>query len=265
VIAAGLAQHPDHSNGNPPPAERGAAPKGESMITLRRSDERGLADHGWLQSRHSFSFADYHDPAHMGFGPLRVINEDRVAPGGGFGTHGHRDMEIISYVLDGELAHRDSMGNGSVIRPGDVQRMSAGSGVRHSEYNHASDRTTHFLQIWIEPAVAGIAPSYEEKRFSDADKHGRLQLIASPDGADGSVLIHQDARLYAARLAAGQTIAAALGAGRLGYLHLIRGRATVNGERLAGGDAAKLRNETALEVRAEEDSELLWFDLPPTP
>ena len=234
------------------------------MITLRRSNERGQADHGWLKSMHSFSFADYYDAAHMGFGPLRVINEDRVAPGSGFGTHGHRDMEIISYVLDGELAHRDSMGNGSVIRPGDVQRMSAGSGVRHSEYNHASDRTTHFLQIWIEPNVTGIAPSYEEKRFADADKQGRLRLIASPDGADGSVTIHQDARLYASRLAAGQSLAAALGGGRLGYLHLIRGAVMVNGERLAGGDAARVRDEKALQIRAEEDSELLWFDLPPT-
>ena len=233
------------------------------MITLRRSQERGYADHGWLQSLHSFSFADYHDPAHMGFGPLRVINEDRVAPGAGFGTHGHRDMEIISYVLDGELAHRDSMGNGSVIRPGDVQRMSAGSGVRHSEFNHAKDRTTHFLQIWIEPAVAGIAPSYEEKRFADHEKQGRLRLVASPDGADGSVRIHQDARLYASRLTAGQSLAAELPAGRLGYLHLVRGAVTVNGERLVGGDAAMVRDETRLAISAEAESELLLFDLPP--
>lgn len=233
------------------------------MITLRKSQERGYADHGWLQSFHSFSFADYYDPAHMGFGPLRVINEDRVAPGSGFGTHGHRDMEIISYVLDGELAHRDSMGNGSVIRPGDVQRMSAGSGVRHSEYNHAKDRTTHFLQIWIEPAVTGIAPSYEEKRFSDADKQGRLRLIASGDGAEGSVRIHQDARLYVSRLSAGQSVAADLAAGRLGYLHLVRGALAVNGVRLEGGDAAKIRDDTRLEISAEGDSELLLFDLPP--
>ncbi len=232
------------------------------MITLRRGDERGYADHGWLRSFHSFSFADYYDPAHMGFGPLRVINEDRVAPGSGFGTHGHRDMEIVSYVLDGELAHRDSMGNGSVIRPGDVQRMSAGTGVRHSEYNHAADRTTHFLQIWIEPAVTGIAPSYEEKRFSDADKQGRLLLVASPDGAGGSVRIHQDARMYASRLAPGQSVDAALAAGRLGYLHLIAGSVTVNGERLGCGDAAKVRDESRLAIRAEADSELLLFDLP---
>jgi redox-sensitive bicupin YhaK (pirin superfamily) len=233
------------------------------MITLRRSQERGYADHGWLKSFHSFSFADYYDPAHMGFGPLRVINEDRVAPGSGFGTHGHRDMEIISYVLDGELAHRDSMGNGSVIRPGDVQRMSAGSGVRHSEYNHAADRTTHFLQIWIEPNVVGIAPSYEEKRFEDADKQGRLRLIASPDGADGSVRIQQDARLYVSRLAAGQSVPAHLDAGRLGYLHLIRGTATVNGEKLEGGDAAKIRAESTVKISADSDAELLFFDLPP--
>ncbi len=234
------------------------------MITLRRSQERGYADHGWLQSFHSFSFAGYYDPAHMGFGPLRVINEDRVAPGTGFGTHGHRDMEIISYVLDGELAHKDSMGHGSVIRPGDVQRMSAGSGVRHSEYNHARDRTTHFLQIWIEPNVTGIAPSYEEKRFTDAEKHGRLRLIASPDGADGSVRIHQDARLYVSRLGAGQTLAAELPAGRLGYLHLVRGVVTVNGQRLDGGDAAKIRDEKRLAISAEGDAELMLFDLPPT-
>ena len=233
------------------------------MITLRRSQERGYADHGWLKSFHSFSFADYHDPAQMGFGPLRVINEDRVAPGTGFGTHGHRDMEIISYVLDGELAHRDSMGNGSVIRPGDVQRMSAGSGVRHSEYNHATDQTTHFLQIWIEPGVSGIAPSYEEKRFSDADKAGRLRLIASPDGADGSVRIHQDARLYVSRLSGGATLTTELAAGRLGYLHLIRGALTVNGQRLDGGDAARIRDEGPLSISAEGDAELLLFDLPP--
>jgi len=234
------------------------------MITLRRSQERGYADHGWLQSFHSFSFAGYYDPAHMGFGPLRVINEDRVAPGTGFGTHGHRDMEIISYVLDGELAHKDSMGHGSVIRPGDVQRMSAGSGVRHSEYNHARDRTTHFLQIWIEPNVTGIAPSYEEKRFTDADKHGRLRLIASPNGAHGSVRILQDARLYVSRLGAGQSLAAELPAGRLGYLHLVRGAVTVNGQRLDGGDAAKIRDEKRLAISAEGDAELMLFDLPPT-
>jgi redox-sensitive bicupin YhaK (pirin superfamily) len=234
------------------------------MITLRRSDERGHADHGWLQSFHSFSFADYHDPAHMGFGPLRVINEDRVAPGQGFGTHGHRDMEIISYVLEGELAHRDSLGNGSVIRPGDVQRMSAGRGVRHSEFNHDPARTTHFLQIWIEPNVTGIAPSYEEKRYPDADKQGRLRLVASPDGADDSVRIHQDARLYVSRLSDGQGLGHALDASRLGYVHLVHGAITVNGQALRTGDAAMLREEPALQIVASAPSELLLFDLPPT-
>ncbi len=233
------------------------------MLSLRKSAERGYADHGWLKSFHSFSFADYYDPAHMGHGPLRVINEDRIAPGSGFGTHGHRDMEIISYVLDGELAHRDSLGNGSVIRPGDVQRMSAGSGVRHSEYNHAKDKTTHFLQIWIEPDVTGIAPGYEEKRFAEAEKQDRLRLVASPDGAEGSVRIHQDARLYVACLSAGRSLSQTLAAGRLGYLHLVRGALTVNGERLGTGDAAKLEGETALSLAASEDSELLLFDLPP--
>ncbi len=233
------------------------------MLLLRKSAERGYADHGWLKSFHSFSFADYYDPAHMGHGPLRVINEDRIAPGSGFGTHGHRDMEIISYVLDGELAHRDSLGNGSVIRPGDVQRMSAGSGVRHSEYNHAKDKTTHFLQIWIEPDVTGIAPGYEEKRFAEAEKQDRLRLVASPDGAEGSVRIHQDARLYVACLSAGRSLSQTLAAGRLGYLHLVRGALTVNGERLGTGDAAKLEGETALSLAASEDSELLLFDLPP--
>ena len=235
------------------------------MITLRLGRERGYADHGWLKSFHSFSFADYHDPAHMGFGPLRVINEDRIAPGTGFGTHGHRDMEIISYVLDGELAHRDSMGNGSVIRPGDVQRMSAGSGVRHSEFNHADGKETHFLQIWIEPDVTGIAPSYEERRFADADMQGLLRLIASPDGSEGSVRIHQDARLYASRLAVGDSLQAALAAGRLGYLHLIRGAVTANGQRLEGGDAAMIRDEAKLAISASADAELLLFDLPPAP
>jgi redox-sensitive bicupin YhaK (pirin superfamily) len=233
------------------------------MILLRRSQDRGFADHGWLKSHHSFSFAEYYDPAHMGFGPLRVINEDRIAAGSGFGTHGHRDMEIISYVLDGELAHRDSMGNGSVIRPGDVQRMSAGSGVRHSEYNHAADRTTHFLQIWIEPNVSGIKPSYEEKRFADAEKLDQLRLIASADGAEGSVRIHQDARLYAARLSAGRSLSATLAVGRLGYLHLVRGAVTVNGEKLRTGDAAKISDERVLSISAEEASEILLFDLPP--
>jgi redox-sensitive bicupin YhaK (pirin superfamily) len=184
------------------------------MMSIRRGNERGYADHGWLKSFHSFSFAEYYDPKFMGFGPLRVINEDRVAPGMGFGTHGHRDMEIISYVLDGELAHRDSMGNGSVIRPGDVQRMSAGRGVMHSEFNHAKTETTHFLQIWIQPDRTGIDPSYEEKRFEATDKRGRLRLVASPDGADGSVVIHQDARVYAGTFDGDETAVLQVGAGR---------------------------------------------------
>src|SRR5512134_2362549 len=189
------------------------------MLATRRSAERGYADHGWLKSFHSFSFADYYDPRHMGFGPLRVINEDRVAPGMGFGTHGHRDMEIISYVLDGELAHKDSLGNGSVIRPGDVQRMSAGTGVRHSEFNHSATQVTHFLQIWIEPNVQGIAPGYEERRFEDADKRGRLRLVASPDGADGSVTIHQDARVYAGLFDGGEHATLHVEPGRRAYVH----------------------------------------------
>ena len=233
------------------------------MISLRKSEHRGYADHGWLQSFHSFSFAEYHDPAHMGFGPLRVINEDRIAPDSGFGTHGHRDMEIISYVLDGELAHRDSMGNGSVIRPGDVQRMSAGRGVRHSEYNPAADRATHFLQIWIEPNVTGITPGYEEKRFADADKRDRLRLIASSNGAEGSVSIHQDARLYASRLTAGRQLDYIIVDGRLGYLHLVRGAVTVNGEPMRTGDAAKISELAEISIAGSDDSELLLFDLPP--
>ena len=192
------------------------------MMSIRRSAERGYADHGWLKSFHSFSFAEYQDPDHMGFGPLRVINEDRVAPGMGFGTHGHRDMEIISYVLDGELAHRDSIGNGSVIRPGDVQRMSAGRGVMHSEFNHAKSQTTHFLQVWIQPDLTGIEPSYEEKRFEDADKRGRLRLIASPDGAEGSVLIHQDARVYSGLFDGDESAVLALAPGRRAYVHIAR-------------------------------------------
>jgi quercetin 2,3-dioxygenase len=213
------------------------------MNQLRKADERGHANHGWLDSYHSFSFADYHDPRHMAFGPLRVINEDRVAPGSGFGTHGHRDMEIITYVLEGELGHKDSIGNGSVIRPGDVQRMSAGSGIRHSEYNHAQKEQTHFLQIWIEPNVRGIAPGYEEKRFEAADKRGRLRLVASPDGADGSVLIHQDARLYAGLFDGAETAALELALGRRAYIHVARGSVSVNGVVLAAGDALKVSDE----------------------
>jgi redox-sensitive bicupin YhaK (pirin superfamily) len=235
---------------------------GQRMQQLRRSNERGYADHGWLKSFHSFSFADYYDPRHMGFSALRVINEDRVAPGQGFGTHGHRDMEIISYVLDGELAHQDSMGHGSVIRPGDVQRMSAGTGVRHSEFNHAKDRTTHFLQIWIEPAVTGIAPGYEEKQFSAADKRGRLRLLASPDGAEGSVKLHQDARLSAALLDGDERIELPLDARRGTYVHVARGALDVNGTRLAAGDAVMMREEKLLSLAAGNAAEVLVFDLP---
>ena len=231
------------------------------MITLRKSADRGFADHGWLRSYHSFSFADYYDPAYMGFSTLRVINEDRIAPGTGFGTHGHRDMEILSYILEGELAHKDSMGNGSVIRPGDVQRMSAGSGVRHSEYNHAANQTTHFLQIWIEPNVRGIAPGYEEKRFADADRRGRLRLIASPDGAEGSVTIHQDARVYAGLFDGAETAELRLPTGRSAYLHVARGQVELNGITLATGDAALVRDEAGLRIEKGQAAEILVFDL----
>ncbi len=231
------------------------------MIELRRANERGHANHGWLDSYHSFSFADYHDPLHMGFGALRVINEDRIAPGTGFGTHGHRDMEIISYVLEGALAHKDSMGNGSVIRPGDVQRMSAGTGVQHSEYNHQPDGATHFLQIWIEPDRRGIAPGYEEKHFAPADKRGQLRLIASPDGAHGSVLIHQDARVYAALIDGEESVHHTASAGRRLYVHVARGELAVNGQRLVAGDAAKLVGEPALDLDRGRQAEVLVFDL----
>jgi redox-sensitive bicupin YhaK (pirin superfamily) len=231
------------------------------MIELRPAGERGYADHGWLKSFHSFSFADYVDPRHVGFGPLRVINEDRVAPGSGFGTHGHRDMEIISYVLEGALAHQDSMGNGSTMVPGDVQRMSAGRGVRHSEYNHDKARTTHFLQIWIEPDVAGIEPSYEQKHFDAAAKRGRLRLIASPDGAEGSVTVHQDARVYAALVDGAERAVHALVPGRSAYVHMARGAAVVNGRRLDAGDALKLTDIAEIVLEKGESAEVLLFDL----
>jgi hypothetical protein len=232
------------------------------MIEIRKSEERGRAHHGWLQSQHSFSFADYYDPRHTGFGPLLVINEDRVAPGAGFGTHGHRDMEIISYVLDGALEHKDSMGTGSVLHYGDVQRMSAGSGVRHSEFNGSQTEPVHFLQIWIQPSAKGIAPSYEEKHFAVEEKQGKLRLIASGDGRDGSVLIHQDASLYAAILNGDDRVEHALQAGRLGYVHVIRGRVEVNGVALKGGDALKIVAEDKLTFANAEAAELLLFDLP---
>ena len=232
------------------------------MITLRRSDERGHADHGWLNSYHSFSFAGYQAPDHMGFGPLRVINEDRVAPGQGFGTHGHRDMEIISYVLSGALAHKDNMGNGSVLRPGYVQRMSAGKGVMHSEFNHSPDERVHFLQIWIEPNVLGIAPGYEETQFDDESKRGKLRLIASADGRDGSVMIHQDASLYASLMNGADNVSHALAPDRKAYVHVVHGEVKVNGQALTTGDAAKLSSENLVELSDAKDAEILLFDLP---
>jgi redox-sensitive bicupin YhaK (pirin superfamily) len=232
------------------------------MTEIRRADERGYADHGWLRSYHSFSFADYFDPQHVEFGPLRVINEDRVVPGAGFGTHGHRDMEIISYVLEGELAHKDSTGTSSVIRPGDVQRMSAGRGVQHSEFNHSHSQPVHFLQIWIQPSVRGIAPEYEEKRFEAEEKRGRLRLIASPDGTDGSVRIHQDARVYAGLFDGNEQASLEVAAGRRIYVHVARGQVTANGETLHAGDALKLTDRTALSLQQGAGAEVLVFDLP---
>jgi quercetin 2,3-dioxygenase len=233
------------------------------VLTLRKSKDRGFADHGWLKSYHSFSFAGYHDPAHMGFGNLRVINEDRVAPGMGFGRHSHRDMEIVSYVLAGELAHEDSMGNVEAIPPGDVQRMSAGTGVTHSEFNHAEGHTTHFLQIWILPNALGIPPSYEQKTFTAADKRGRLRLVASPDGAQGSVTLHADALLYAGLFDGGETATLALDAARKGYVHLVGGALEVNGQWLGAGDAALLDGERRIVLANGAAAEVLVFDLAP--
>jgi len=231
------------------------------MSEIRKAADRGHANHGWLDSYHSFSFADYYDPAHMGYGALRVINEDRVQPGMGFGTHGHRDMEIISYVLEGALAHEDSMGNGSAIVPGDVQRMSAGTGVRHSEYNHSKDGVTHFLQIWIEPKVTGIRPSYEQKHFAAKDKRGRLRLIASPDGREGSVSMNQDAFVYAGLFDGAERGQHALAAGRRGYVHIARGGVEVNGQRLEAGDALKVESGS-ISLEKGRGAEVLVFDLP---
>ena len=238
------------------------------MITLRKSTERGHANHGWLDSHHSFSFANYYDPRYMGFGNLRVINEDRIAPGTGFGTHGHRDMEIVSYVLDGELAHKDSMGNGAagganggVIRPGDVQRMSAGRGVMHSEFNHAPEQTTHFLQIWIEPDVRGIDPGYEQKHFAADEKRGRLRLVASPDARDGSVKIHADAALYAGLFDGAESAELPLDPARKAYVHVVRGRIAANGQRLAAGDALALESESRLSLSDGDGAEVIVFDL----
>lgn len=232
------------------------------MITLRKAEERGYANHGWLQSHHSFSFADYYDPKHMGFGPLCVINDDYIAAGMGFGTHGHRDMEIITYVLEGEIAHRDSMGNGSTIRPGDVQRMSAGTGVQHSEFNPSSSQQTHMLQIWIQPNQQGVRPGYEEKHFERADKQGKLRLIASPEGEDGAVSIHQDARVFVGLFHGTEQVELPLAAQRLTYVHLARGSLKVNGQILQAGDALMLQQEQALQVSEGRDAEVLVFDLP---
>jgi redox-sensitive bicupin YhaK (pirin superfamily) len=231
------------------------------MLKVRKSNERGFADHGWLKSFHSFSFAGYYDPQFMGWGNLRVINEDRIAPGTGFGTHGHRDMEIISYVLSGELAHKDTMGNVKGIPPGDVQRMSAGSGVQHSEFNHAPAESTHFFQIWIEPNVTGIPASYEQKTFATAEKQGVLRLVASPDGAHGSVSIHADARLYAGLFDGTQQAQLALDPDRKAYVHLVRGELTVNGVALQTGDAALIEGESQLALSQGKDAEVLVFEL----
>ena len=232
------------------------------MNRIRRGAERGHADHGWLKSFHSFSFADYFDADHVAFGPLRVINEDRVEAGAGFGTHGHRDMEILSYVLEGELAHKDSLGNGSTIRPGDVQRMSAGTGVRHSEFNPSRAESVHFLQIWIQPRESGIAPGYEEKRYPVEEKRGRLRLIASPDRADGSLLIHQDARVYAGLFDGEEAATFPLAPGRRLYLHVARGEVDANGIALAAGDALMLTQESNLTLAQGHGAEVLLFDLP---
>ena len=232
------------------------------MITVRRAEDRGIADHGWLKSFHTFSFADYYDPAHMGVGNLRVINDDRIAPGTGFGTHGHRDMEIVSYVLEGELAHRDSMGNGTAIRPGEVQRMTAGTGVRHSEFNHAQGQTTHFLQIWLLPSRAGLEPGYEQKEFGPAAKRGQLRLVAAPDGREGAVTLHADASIRAGLFDGDESAELALDPKRLAYVHVAEGEVTLNGEhRLRAGDGVTLDGETRLQLGAGKGANVLVFDL----
>ena len=232
------------------------------MQTLRKANDRGYADHGWLRSFHTFSFASYHDPEHMGFGPLRVINEDRVQPGQGFGTHGHRDMEIISYVLEGALEHKDSIGTGSVIRPGDVQRMSAGTGIMHSEFNHSKSELVHFLQIWIEPDVTGIPPGYEQKHFDAGTRRGTLKLVASPDGRAGSVTIHQNALVFAGLIDGTERAAHELARGRRAYVHVARGTASVNGQALTAGDAVKVTDEPRVTIDNGLNAEVLLFDLP---
>lgn len=232
------------------------------MITVRHAADRGRSQIDWLDSRHTFSFAEYYDPAHMGFRNLRVLNDDRVAPAKGFGTHGHRDMEIISYVLEGALSHKDSMGNGSTIRPGDVQRMTAGTGVRHSEQNASKTEPVHFLQIWILPDAANITPGYEQKSFTEGDRKGKLRLVASPDGADGSVSLHADARIHCAILDAGDAVKAGIPNGRSAWVHVASGRARVNGNALAEGDGAACEDERTLTIEGVERAEVLVFDLP---
>ncbi len=232
------------------------------MIQVRKSEDRGHANHGWLDSHHTFSFADYHDPAHVQFSVLRVINEDRVAPGAGFPTHGHRDMEIVSYVLEGALEHKDSLGTGSVIRPGDVQRMSAGTGVRHSEFNASKSERVHFLQIWILPEANSIAPGYEQKHFAPAELTDKLRLIASPDGREGSVTIHQDAFLYATKLDGAMNVSHALATDRRAYVHVAHGNVLLNGMPLTAGDGARIEQEPSLRLSNGQTAEVLVFDLP---
>lgn len=232
------------------------------MLAIRKSEDRGHADHGWLKTWHSFSFADYFDPENVEFGALRVINEDFVRPGAGFGMHGHRDMEIITYILEGALEHRDSMGNGSVIRPGDVQLMSAGTGVLHSEFNPSKEETVHLLQIWIQPSVRGVTPSYEEKKFEAADKRGRLRLIASRDGREGSVRIHQDANVHAGLFDGAETAQLELAAGRRAYVHVARGEVSVNGTPLEAGDGLKIETAASVTVEKGRGAEVIVFDLP---
>jgi redox-sensitive bicupin YhaK (pirin superfamily) len=232
------------------------------MLAVRKAEDRGHANHGWLDSYHTFSFGGYYDPRHMGVSNLRVINDDTVAPGGGFATHGHNDMEIISYVLEGALEHRDSMGNGSVIRPGDVQRMSAGTGVTHSEYNPSASDPVHFLQIWLQPNAMGVAPGYEQRHFPVAERRGRWVLLVSPDGRDGSIATHQDALMFGTLLAAGETLAYRFDAGRQGYLHLARGQLRVGGLPLGQGDGLEIQTHELLELEGIQDAEVLLFDLP---
>ena len=233
------------------------------MLTIRKSEDRGHADHGWLQSRFSFSFAEYHDPAHIHFGPLRVINDDYIAPGQGFGTHGHKDMEIVTYVLEGAVAHKDSLGNAGNIVPGEVQRMSAGRGIMHSEFNPNAGQRTHLLQVWIIPDRTGGSASYEQKAYDASEKRGKLRLVASPDGAEGSVTIQQNARMYAGLFDGGESSTHTLAAGRLAYVHVARGAVTVNGIALNEGDAVKIENESSVRIDKGSEAEVLLFDLPP--